>query len=188
MYNKAFKGDVCGHTHSFFLDNFIRRIFQNPKKIVGEYIREGNTVMDLGCGPGYFSVDMARMVGPNGRVVAVDLQTEMLEKLQRKLKGTDLEKRILLHKCPQDRIGLDGDKKADFILAYYMVHETPDHGRFLREIRTLLKPNGRFLVVEPPFHVSKNQFQGIMADARKAGFQILSQPSGKGGRSMLLTA
>lgn len=42
MSNKDYKGDVCSHNHSFLLDNFVRRFFQNPKKIVGEYVKEGD--------------------------------------------------------------------------------------------------------------------------------------------------
>ncbi len=72
MYNKAFKGDVCSHSHSFFLDNFVRRIIQNPKRILGEYIREGDTIIDLGCGPGYFSIDMAEMTGKAGLRFLID--------------------------------------------------------------------------------------------------------------------
>ena len=86
MYNKNYTGDVCSHDHSFFLDNFIRRLIQNPRKIVGEYIHNGDTVVDLGCGPGYFSIDMAKMVGESGHVIAVDLQPEMLEKVKKKAK------------------------------------------------------------------------------------------------------
>ncbi len=187
MYNKEYKGDVCSHTYAFFLDNFFRRIFQNPKKIVGEYISEGATVIDLGCGPGYFTMDMARLVGPSGKVIAVDLQKEMLEKTREKAKRLSLEDRITFHNCPQDQIGLNKDIKADFILAYYMVHETPDHLKFLMEIKTLLKEKGKFLLVEPPFHVTKKQFHTIARDAETAGFKILGSPSKKGGRSLLLT-
>jgi len=135
MYNKAYKGDVCSHDHSFFLDNFIRRLIQNPRKIVGEYIHNGDTVVDLGCGPGYFSIDMAKMVGESGHVIAVDLQPEMLEKVKKKAKKFNLSKRITLHNCPQDKIGLNQDVKADFVLAFYMVHETPDPVKFLQEVK-----------------------------------------------------
>ncbi|MBU2481355.1 MAG: SAM-dependent methyltransferase, partial [Proteobacteria bacterium] len=68
MYNKKFKGDVCSHSISFILDNFFRRILQNPEKIVKEYIGNGDTVIDLGCGPGFFSIEMAKMVGTTGKV------------------------------------------------------------------------------------------------------------------------
>ncbi|MFA5905512.1 MAG: class I SAM-dependent methyltransferase [Desulfobacula sp.] len=187
MYNKEYKGDVCSHTHSFFLDNFFRRLFQNPKAIVGEYISKGNTVIDLGCGPGYFSTEMARLVGLSGKVIAVDLQKEMLEKTKQKAKKLSLEDRIMFHHCPQDKIGLNGDVKADFILAYYMVHETPDHLKFLTEVKTLLKEKGRFLLVEPPFHVNKKQFQQVIRDVETAGFKILGSPTKKGGRALLLS-
>jgi ubiquinone/menaquinone biosynthesis C-methylase UbiE len=187
MYNKEFKGDVCSHGHSFFLDNFIRRIIQNPQKILGEYIRQGDTILDLGCGPGYFSIDMARMTGKTGKVIAVDLQKEMLAKVEKKAAAQNLSQRICLHRCDQDKIGLPPGTKADFILAFYMVHETPDTDSFLREVKELLKPAGRFLLVEPMFHVSKNQFETILDTAANVGFNQVAHPRKKGGRSVLLS-
>jgi ubiquinone/menaquinone biosynthesis C-methylase UbiE len=187
MYNKEFKGDVCSHSHSFFLDNFIRRIIQNPKRILGDYIREGNTVIDLGCGPGYFSIEMARLAGRTGKVIAVDLQQEMLAKVGKKAAARDLSERIHLHQCDQTRIGLPPGTTADFILAFYMVHETPDTAAFLGQVKELLKPGGRFLLVEPIFHVSKAQFETVLASAGKIGFEPIDRPKGKGGRSVLLS-
>jgi len=187
MYNKEYKGDVCSHSQSFFLDNFFRRLFQNPKNIVGEYIKDGDTVIDLGCGPGFFSIDMAKMVGSSGRVYSVDLQKEMLEKVEKKAINQGLSKHIFLHHCAQKKIGLNDDLKADFILAYYMVHETPDHKNFLKEVKRLLKKKGRFLLVEPIFHVSKDRFKKFSQDIKALGFSILDTPSKKGGRSLLLT-
>ncbi len=84
MSTSTYKGDVCSHSHSIFLDNFFRRLFQHPKRIIGEYIKEGDTAIDLGCGPGFFSIDMAKMVGSTGKIIAVDLQKEMLEKVKEK--------------------------------------------------------------------------------------------------------
>jgi len=187
MYNKEFKGDVCSHTGAFFLDNFIRRIIQNPQKIVGEYIRQGDTIVDLGCGPGYFALDMAKMTGKTGKVIAVDLQKEMLAKVAKKAAAQNLSERIFLHRCDQDKIGLPPETKADFILAFYMVHETPDTEAFLRQVKELLKPAGRFLLVEPMFHVSKNQFATILDTAKKTGFNRVDMPKKKGGRSVLLS-
>ncbi|MCP4022011.1 MAG: class I SAM-dependent methyltransferase [Desulfobacteraceae bacterium] len=187
MYNKNYKGDVCSHKHSFFLDNFIRRIFQNPKSIVGEYVKENDCVVDIGCGPGFFTIDMAKMVGNKGRVVAVDLQPEMLSKVEQKAKEKNLSQRINFHNCPQDKIGLPKDVKADFILAYYMVHETPSPENFFKEIKTLLKDNGKALIVEPTIHVSKKAFEKIQNDARKAGLKTIDRPAKKGGRSLLLS-
>ena len=176
MDNKEYKGDVCSHNHSFVLDNFFRRFIQNPQKIVGEYINKGDIVVDLGCGPGYFSIDMAKMVGESGRVIAVDLQPEMLEKVEKKAKKFNLSKRITLHNCPHDQIGLGKDVTADFVLAFYMVHETPSHIKFLQEVKTFLKKGGKCLIVEPTFHVSKKNFQKVMQDAENVGFIVLGTP------------
>ena len=112
MYNPSFQGDVCSYRHAFVLDNFIRRMFQSPKKIVGPYISSGNTVVDLGCGPGYFTIEMARMVGDTGQVIAVDVQNEMLAKVAGKAALLSLEDRIFFHNSTQEAIGLGQDVAA----------------------------------------------------------------------------
>ncbi len=187
MENTQYKGDVCSHSHAFALDNFIRRFFQNPRKIVGEYINRGDVVIDLGCGPGFFSIDMAKMVGSNGEVISVDLQKEMLEDVKNKAIKQNLINQITLHQCGQDCIGLDESVKADFMLAFYMVHETPDPIAFLKEIKAHLKKDGHFLIVEPLFHVSKMKFVTISNHAESLGFKVLGNPKKKGGRSLLLS-
>lgn len=132
------------------------------------------TVLDIGCGPGFFSIDIARMVGSSGRVIAADLQEGMLAKLKEKISGTELEKRITLHKCQEDKIGVS--KNVDFILAFYMVHEVPNQAEFFNEIKSILKPNGRLLVVEPPFHVSRKAFEETIEKARAAGLVLIKGP------------
>ncbi len=52
------------------------------------------TVLDMGCGPGFFTVEMARKVGPSGRVVAVDVQEGMLQQQRKKIRGTALPSRV----------------------------------------------------------------------------------------------
>lgn len=133
-------------------------------------------MIDLGCGPGYFSIDMAALAGQTGKVIAVDLQTQMLAKVGKKAAARNLTERIHLHQCDQTRIGLPPETKADFILAFYMVHETPDPTAFLGQVKELLKPGGRFLLVEPIFHVSKAQFDTILASAKKIGFTQIDMP------------
>ena len=177
---------VCSTRHAFALDNVIRRLFQKPEKITGPYIQPGDTIIDIGCGPGFFTIDMARLAGETGRVIAVDLQQKMLKKVEKKALKHGLSETIRFHRCPPDSLGIGSDVKADFILAFYMVHETPDPRQFLAEVSSLLKPSGRFLIVEPRFHVSKNTFRQITGYALDAGFQIVDEPAGKGGRSLLL--
>lgn len=187
MANEGTGTHVCSHQHSFALDNWLRRVFQSPKKIVGPYISPGNTVIDLGCGPGFFTVEMAKMVGREGLVVAVDLQAEMLDKIAQKMFDTELAKRVRIHQCSVQGLKLEQTIQADFILAYYMVHETPDKAAFLRETKKHLKPGGRFLIVEPPIHVSKKEFDEMTTLAEEVGFHLLDKPGKKGGRSLLLT-
>ena len=125
---------------------------------------------------------MAKMVGEAGKVYSVDLQKKMLDNVEKKAKKQNLTERIMLHNCPQKNIGLNGDVKADLILAFYMVHEIPNHIIFLKEIKTLLKKGGVFLLVEPRFHVSKKHFQKITRDIKDIGFTLLGTPPKKGGR------
>ena len=167
-------GRVCPVERAGSLDSKIRRWLQNPGKILGPYVKEGMTVLDIGCGPGLFSVEMAQMVGKSGRVIAADLQDGMLEKLRDKIKGSELEDRITLHKCPQNRIGVTD--KVDFILAFYLLHEIPDQQQFFAEIQTTLKSDGLALIVEPPFHVSKQAFEETIGKARNAGLTPVERP------------
>jgi len=165
---------VCPVEIAGSLDNTIRRWIQNPQKILGPYIEEGMVVLDIGCGPGFFSIDMAQMVGSSGRVIASDLQEGMLQKVRDKIKGTELEERITLNKCEENKIGVS--EKIDFVLLFYMVHEVPNKEALFNEIGTILKSNGQVLIVEPPFHVSKLAFEETIRKARNAGFTLVERP------------
>ncbi len=165
---------VCPVERAGSLDNRFRRWLQNPLKILGPYIKEGWTVLDLGCGPGFFSIDIAQMVGKSGRVIASDLQEGMLQKLRDKIQGTELEERITLHKCEENRIGVS--ESVDFVLLFYMVHEVPNQEEFFNEIGSILNPNGHVLMVEPPFHVSKKAFEETIRSARGAGLTPAERP------------
>jgi len=165
---------VCPVERAGGLDNRIRRWLQDPQKILGPFIKEGMTVLDLGCGPGFFSIDMAQLLGKSGRVIATDLQEGMLNKLRAKIHETELEDRITLHKGEENKIGLA--EKVDFILAFYMVHEIPNQEEFFNEIEVILKPKGQVLIVEPSFHVSKSAFEETIRKARNAGFTLVERP------------
>jgi ubiquinone/menaquinone biosynthesis C-methylase UbiE len=148
---------VCPVELADSLDGRIRRWLQNPRRILSPFVKEGMTVLDVGCGPGFFSVELARLVGRNGKVVSADLQDGMLEKLRNKIRGTELEERITLVKCGKEEINVS--EKIDFGLAFYMVHEVPSQEDFFNEIKSILKPNGQVFIVEPPFHTSKTAFE-----------------------------
>jgi ubiquinone/menaquinone biosynthesis C-methylase UbiE len=166
---------VCPVEKADSLDTRMRRWLQNPKKILKPYIEEGMTVLDFGCGPGFFSVGLSQMVGESGKVIAADLQEGMLQKLKEKIKGTELRNRITLHKCEEDKIGITD--KVDFVLAFYIVHEVVNKEGLFAEIETILKPNGQLLIVEPPFHVSKKAFEETIRKAKAAGFTEVKRPN-----------
>ncbi len=166
---------VCPVELANSLDNKVRKWLQNPQKILSPYVRQGMKVLDVGCGPGFFSVELAKMVGKTGKVYCVDLQEGMLQKLQDKIYGTPLEKIIELIKCEQDEILVP--EKTDFILAFYMVYEVPDKNKFFESMKNILNKNGEFLIVEPKlFHVSKKEFNSTIVKAEAVGFKAEKGP------------
>jgi ubiquinone/menaquinone biosynthesis C-methylase UbiE len=166
---------VCPVELANSLDGKIRRWLQNPQKILSPYIREGMTVLDVGCGPGFFSIELAKMVGRNGKVISADLQDGMLQKLSNKIRGTELEERIKLVKCDKDKINVS--ENIDFGLAFYMVHEIPNKEPFFKELKSILNEKGQILIVEPKlFHVSKKKFESTTKLAENIGFIINRGP------------
>ena len=177
---------VCPAEAAGGLDNSFRRWLQNPEKILKPYIKEGMTVLDLGCGPGVFTIEIAKMVEASGKVFAADLQEGMLEIVAGKIKGTSIEQRVHLHKCQTTSIGLS--EKTDFILAFWMVHEVPDHERLFEELKSILKPGGKLFIIEPRIHVTRMAFEKMTAGLIRIGFQITGRPKIFFSRAILLTS
>lgn len=177
---------VCPVERAGALDNKFRRWLQDPQKILAPYVKEEMKVLDIGCGPGFFSVEMAKMVGETGKVYSADLQEGMLQKIREKVKGTELEKRITLIKSEGDKLTLP--EKVDFILAFYMVHEVPDKRGLFKALKNVLKERGEFLLVEPKlFHVSKKEFNITLHIAEEAGFKVNPGPKMSFSHSAVLT-
>ena len=177
---------VCPVELAGSLDNPLRRLFQNPRKILHPYIRPGMTVLDLGCGPGFFSIEIARLLAGKGKLIAADLQQGMLDRVRKKIRGTELDLIIETHRCEADRIGVT--EKVDFALAFYVVHEIPDHDALFRELKTILKPEGRLLVIEPKFHVTGKAFDAMEARLAGAGFSVIDRPGLAMSRALLAGA
>jgi len=176
---------ICPVERAGGLDNSVRRLFQNPKKILRPYISEGMIILDLGCGPGFFSIEIAKMLNNSGKVIAVDLQEGMLEKVKNKIIGTELEKRIEIHKCDEKKIGVT--EMVDFILAFYMIHEVPDQDNLFKELKSILKPGGKVYIIEPKFHVSNNSFETMISKLDTVGFDLIDRPKIFFSRTVLLT-
>ncbi len=158
----------------FTIDPPFRRFLHDQQKIVGPYVKPGMIVMDVGCGVGYFSIPMATMAGEKGKVIAVDLQQQMLDMLRRRAGKAGVADRIEMHKCEQGRLGID--TVADFALVFAMLHEVPDQRRLLGEIHGCLKHGGKLLLAEPPIHVSSKRFANEVATAEETGFTMVERP------------
>jgi len=166
---------VCPVELSDSLDSRLRRWLQNPSKIVRPFVGEGSTALDVGCGPGFFTIELARLVGKSGKVIAADLQQGMLDNLRAKVQSTELEKRITLVKCDKDNINVR--EPVDFILTFYMVHEVPDKSSFFKQLHAVLNDKGQYLLVEPKmFHVSASEFRTTLDLARQNGFAVEAGP------------
>ena len=83
MSEQAAKHDPCPVWAGYLLASPLRKLLVNPRALLSRYVREGMTVFEPGPAMGFFTMEMARLVGPAGRVVAADIQQGMLEYLER---------------------------------------------------------------------------------------------------------
>jgi len=176
-------GSLCSAEHAGWLATPLRRLLHDPRRILAGLAAPGETVIDFGCGPGFFTLPLAEMVGPSGRVVAVDLQAAMLERLRLRAERAGLAGRITLHRCAVDAVG--ALPPAHAALAFYMVHEVPDVTRFLGDVSRALRPGGRFLLVEPKGHVAADGFAATVALAEAAGLSAVTAPRVRFSRTTL---
>jgi ubiquinone/menaquinone biosynthesis C-methylase UbiE len=163
---------MCPVWLGYFLLNPLRRVLEDPRKMLGSFVSPGMTVLEPGCGMGYFTLPLAQMVGEQGRVVAVDVQAKMLGNLRRRAARAGLLDRIDIRLGRGNALGVeDLSGMVDLAVALHVVHEVPSRESFLREVREALKSGGRFLMVEPKHHVSQGEFAETLSAARGVGFQ-----------------
>ncbi len=168
---------VCPVWVGYLLASPIRKLFQNPQKILGPYVENGMKVLDVGCAMGFFSLPLAQMVGSKGKVICVDVQEKMIRSLEKRARKAGLSNRIETRVCHHNSLGLDDLKEEiDFAFASAVVHEVPDASRFFFEIYQTMKPNGKFLVIEPKGHVSEKHFEILVSAAEQKGFKIVERP------------
>ncbi|HUM06926.1 MAG TPA: class I SAM-dependent methyltransferase [Terriglobales bacterium] len=178
---------VCPWWVGYFLISPLRRWFQDPAAIVGPYVKPGMTVLEPGPGMGFFTVELARQVGAEGKVVAVDIGPRMIATLKRRMAKAGLLNRTDARVSQAGSMGL-GDLRGriDFTLAFYMVHEMPSASRFFQEAAECTKPGGTLLLAEPPGHVKQEIFEAELQQAAKAGFAIIERPKIRGSLAALL--
>ena len=162
---------VCPWYLGYVLASPLRRLFENPEKMLGPHVTPGMTVLEPGCGMGFFSLPLARLVGSDGKVICADLQQKMLDGLRRRARRAGLLDRIETVVCKPDDLGIGRwAGRVDLALAIHVVHEVPDPARFLRQVREALRPGGRLVIIEPKGHVTPAQFEATLAAAAAAGF------------------
>lgn len=175
---------VCPWWCCFTFDNPLRKLVHDPIKILGPFVREGFTAVDIGPGMGYFTIPLCRLVGPAGKVMAVDIQQQMLTGLSKRAAKAGVSRQLRTVLSTSE--GFTLDEKADFVLAFWMVHEVPDQETFLQDIHGLLKPKGQCLLVEPKLHVTERAFSWTIEAAEKAGLRKKESPQVALSRAVLL--
>jgi 2-polyprenyl-3-methyl-5-hydroxy-6-metoxy-1,4-benzoquinol methylase len=145
------------------------------------------TVLDIGSAMGFFALPLARMVGPRGKVICVDVQEKMLNILQNRARKAQLAERIVSRGCEPTSLDLaDFYGQIDFALAFAVVHEVRDVSNFFVEVSHLLRPNAFCLVAEPKGHVSAQDFEETLGSARHTGLSLVSSPKIAWSRTALL--
>ena len=175
---------VCPWQIVRLFDNFLRPLVHNPRKLFGPYVQTGMKVLDVGCGRGFASLGLARLVGKDGLLISADIQPEMLDMVKKRAARAGLSNRIRTHRCNVDCMGVR--EELDFAVAFFMLHEVPDVRAFLIELFTLLKPGGRLFITEPKIHVNRRDFENTVRLAQTVGFEISERPGVRLGRTVVL--
>jgi len=178
---------VCPWWLGYLLASPIRRLMQDPAKILAPYVREGMTVLEPGPGMGFLTLELARRVGPSGRVIAVDVQPKMLAGLKRRAARAGLLERVDSRLGAADSLGVaDLAGTVDIVLAFAVVHELPAADAFFAEAAAALKPGGTLLLAEPTGHVNADDFEAELRAAAQAGLEVADCPSLRRSRTALL--
>ncbi len=178
---------VCPVWVGYFLLNPLRKLLENPKKLLSPYINNGMHVMDVGCAMGFFTLDMAKLAGDNGKVYAVDMQEKMLDKLSKRAEKAGLGDRIETRLCSRESLGIDDlEGTIDLAVAFHVVHEVPEKAVFFKQIYASLKNESSVLMVEPKGHVSEDEFEASLKIAKDSGFTVEGDPEMRKKRKVVL--
>ena len=177
---------VCPVWVGYLLLSPLRRLFENPYKLMRPHVRLGMSILEVGCAMGYFSLPAAKLVGLAGRVVCLDLQPKMIEVLRRRAGRAGLLSRMDLRVCPENHLGVDDlNGRVDVVLAFHVIHELPSGHPFFNEVAAVLKPGGKLLVVEPKRHVSDAEFARTKEATVSAGLVVIDETRVRSGRSLV---
>jgi len=178
---------VCPWYMGYVLANPLRKLYQDPVKLLHPYLKEGMAALEIGPGMGFFTLPMARIVGDKGKIYSVDLQERMLQTLRKRVAKKKLQHIVEPRLCSESSLEVkDLRDKIDFALAFAVVHEIPDRKNLFREIYASLRQGGVLLVSEPKEHVSEEVFEEFLSIAQRAGFVVSETPKIRGSRSVVM--
>ena len=119
-----------------------------PEEVIARIgLVPGMTIADVGTGTGYFALPFAKAVGSEGKVLAVDFQKEMLEKLRHKLSGSGPQQNVVFVEGEAARTTLPGNS-CDLVFMANLWHELDDDAGVLSEVKRLIRPGGRFAILD----------------------------------------
>jgi predicted methyltransferase len=130
-----------------WLERKDRETTEKPEHVLDVLaVKEGMVVADVGAGSGYFTMRIAKRVGASGRVLATDLQPEMLAMIKKKIDETKTTNVVTILSTPRDAKLPRGE--VDLVLMVDVYHELPRPSETLAQIRASLRPGGRVALVE----------------------------------------
>jgi ubiquinone/menaquinone biosynthesis C-methylase UbiE len=153
------------------IDNPLRRRFQPPNEMpIRHNIEPGMIVLEVGPGNGRYTIETARRVGRAGKVIAIDIEPKMIERVNRRAQAegiTNLEARVAdVYDLPFD----DGTFDAIYLIT--VISEVPDPDRALNEFYRLLKPSGVLafseLLTDPDYPLART----LIRKAQTASFRL----------------
>lgn len=122
--------------------DFIRR-FENPQESVEPYVKRGQVAADLGCNKGFYTLALAKCVGPEGKVYAVDLKEDFIREIEIRAREEGYGN-IEFHASSAADLNFIKDESVDFVLANGLLCNMPEHRQLaIKEIKRILKPTGR---------------------------------------------
>ena len=132
----------------------IRKLFDPPQRLIEPYVQNGQVVADLGCGSGYYVFPLAELVGPEGKVYAVDLDQKIIRALEKKAIKRGYHN-IEARASSASDVSFIKDGSVDFVLANGLLCSMAGHRQSaVNEIKRILKPTGQAylsLGAPPPF-------------------------------------
>jgi ubiquinone/menaquinone biosynthesis C-methylase UbiE len=165
----------------------VRKLWQDPGRILEPFVQPGMHVLEPGPGVGFFTLELARLVGPRGRVVAVDVQPKMIAGLKRRAERAGLSDRIEARVSPATTMALNGDREAfDLVVAFAVVHEMPSAATFFAEAGRAMKPGAKLLLAEPAGHIGREEFEGELALGARNGLIVAERSTIFGGLGAVL--